>query len=160
MYEVSGTPSTLNYLAYIVTVYSASHNVQNTYAVLIKIFKLKYWKNIEFIKVCSSPIFPLQIAPEHKTHPEKCHLSSSLRHKWKRKWSKLKTLFKSPVIIKEIHFQTLQDLSRLRVDTNLDLLEYIKVILAQNQGGTAQGCRYFRNFWTHLFSLIWRKRSN
>lgn len=65
MYEVSGTPSTLNYLAYIVTVYSASHNVQNTYAVLIKIFKLKYWKNIEFIKVCSSPIFPLQIAPEH-----------------------------------------------------------------------------------------------
>lgn len=65
MYEVSGTPSTLNYLAYIVTVSSASHNVQNTYAMLIKKFKLKYWKNIEFIKVSSSPVFPLQTAPEH-----------------------------------------------------------------------------------------------
>lgn len=54
----------LNYLAYIVTVSSTSHNVQNTYAMFIKNFKLKYWKNIQFIKVSSSPVFPLQIAPE------------------------------------------------------------------------------------------------
>lgn len=82
-----------------------------------------------------------------KTHP----VSSSLRHKWERKWSKLKTLSKFPVIIKEPHFQSLQDLIRFRMDMNLNLLEYIKIILAQSQAGTAQGCLYFRNFWTHLF---------
>jgi len=40
MYEVSGTPSTLSYLEYTITVYSISHDVQNTYAVFIKKFKL------------------------------------------------------------------------------------------------------------------------
>lgn len=60
--------------------------------------------------------------------------------------SKLKTICKFPIIIKETNFQVLQDLIRFRVDANLNLLEYSKVILAQNQAATAQGCQYCRNF--------------
>lgn len=103
---------------------------------LIKNFKLKYWKKYWVHQGLQLPSLP---SPNcswtyHRIHPEKHHLSSSLRQKWERKWSKLKILFKFPIIIEETHFQALQDLIRFRVATNLKLLEYIKLILGQKSG--------------------------